>query len=297
MDSDKDMAQVPQPALAEVVAEAAGRLRKVYPEGEARMMVRIIFEQLKGYTQTDMIMKATDPVSPFIQRKVGEAVDRLLRNEPIQYIFQSARFYGLNLKVTPAVLIPRQETEELVDMIVRDADGQTDLRVLDLCTGSGCIAVALGRNLVFPSVEGVDISEEALEVARENAKNLKVNVRFEEADVLNLPPQKLPTWDVIVSNPPYVLPDEKTSMPANVLDFEPARALFVPEDNPLIFYKAIERYALTALRPGRRIYFEINPLEATALRDYMISAGWQNVELLPDDQKKLRFLRAQKPED
>ena len=148
--------------LHECVTGAECRLRSVYPDSEARWMVRIIFSQLKNYTQVDLIVKADEEVSDFIAGKVDAIVSRLLDHEPIQYIFGSATFYGITLKVTPDTLIPRPETEELVDMIVRRADGRTDLHVTDLCTGSGCIAIALARNLRFPHVTAVDISDKAL---------------------------------------------------------------------------------------------------------------------------------------
>lgn len=283
--------------LRELTDSAVRRLTAVYPDGEARMLLRIIYEELKGWSQVDRVILADQPVTQYFADKVNGIVERLLRHEPIQYIFSSARFYGLQLKVTPAVLIPRQETEELVDMIVSDYRDRTDLRIIDLCTGSGCIAVALARNLPFPEVEGVDNSAEALEVARENAKLLKVSVDFRLVNVLEMPEPTEGEYDIVVSNPPYIVPSEKKEMEQNVLDYEPSAALFVPENDPFLFYKAISRWSLKSLAAGGRIYFEINPLFAAELKRWMTAEGWADVELFADMQKKQRFLRAQKPVD
>ncbi|MEF2642674.1 MAG: HemK/PrmC family methyltransferase, partial [Paramuribaculum sp.] len=181
--------------------QAERRLSAVYPPGEARSMVCIIFEQLKGYTPVEMVIRAGDPVSDFIAGKVDEVVGRLLNHEPIQYIFGQTQFYGITLKVNPDVLIPRPETEQLVDMIVADAGRREDLDVLDICTGSGCIAIALTRTLLFPHVTAVDISPAALAVARENVAATRTGVKLLQADALTLPSPAAPEYDIIVSNP------------------------------------------------------------------------------------------------
>lgn len=281
--------------LHECADNATGRLLAVYPAGEARWMVRIIFEQLKGWSQTDMAIRADQEVSEYIAGKVDDVVARLLRHEPIQYIFGETHFYGLTLKVTPDVLIPRPETEELVDIIVADNSGRSDLAVMDMCTGSGCIAVALARNLPFSAVTAVDISEKALAVAKENAVLTKTKIDFIKADVLSLKPTGCPKFDIIVSNPPYIAESEKADMDPNVLDHEPPLALFVPDSDPLKFYRAISRYAGKALHPGGYLYFEINPLFSSELVSMLKSDGWDNIDLLPDMQKKMRFIRAIQP--
>lgn len=271
------------------------RLAEIYPRSEAEWMARIIFRQLKGYSQVDLIMKADIQVSDFIEKKIDAIVERLLRHEPIQYIFGETQFYGLNLKVSPATLIPRPETEELVEMIVCDADGRSDLRVLDLCTGSGCIAVALARNLRFPRVDAIDISQDAIEVAEENAALTKTHIGFRCADALNLSLSP-DSYDIIVSNPPYITDRERTAMDANVLHYEPALALFVPDSDPLRFYRAIARSARSALRTGGRLYFELNPLYAEQLAAEMTTDGWTDVSLHRDMQGLYRFLSATSPE-
>ena len=281
--------------LKDFVAGIKKRLSAIYPEGEADSMTRIITEELLHYTPVDVVLKSDAPVSSFMQEQAGKTVDRLLRYEPIQYIFGKTTFYGLEIKVTPAVLIPRPETEELVDIIVKEWGTRSDLRVMDFCTGSGCIAVALARNLKFPEVSAVDLSGEALEVARENASSLKVRVSFRREDVLSLAPPPSPLYNIIVSNPPYIAEHERKAMERNVLDYEPSMALFVPDDDPFRFYKAIARYAVKALLPGGRLYFEINPEYAADMMKMMKETGFSDVTLQADMYGKQRFLTAVSP--
>lgn len=268
-------------------------LRELYPDGECRWMTRIIFEQLKGYTPVEMAIRANEPVSDFIQQKIDCIVSRLLKYEPIQYVFGETRFYGLSLKVTPATLIPRPETEELVDMIVADAAGHSDLRVLDLCTGSGCIAIALARNLRFPAITAIDISKDAIAVARDNAASTHTDIHFFTADALRLNPTS-ESYDIIVSNPPYIAEHERTQMEPNVLDYEPGSALFVPDDDPLKFYRAISLFAMPSLRKDGRLYFEINPIYASELTEMLCRQGWNNILTHRDAQGKQRFISATK---
>lgn len=267
------------------------RLAPRFGDGEARWMVRLMMEEVKNYSSVDVAVRGDFDAGETAERRFDEITSRLLKGEPIQYIFGRARFYGMNLKVSPAVLIPRPETEELVDMIVKDWSNRRDLQVLDMCTGSGCIAIALARNLPFAEVDAIDISPEALAVARENASELKADVRFREEDALHMP-EADGEYDIIVSNPPYIAEHERAEMEANVLEHEPALALFVPDDDPLRFYTAIARYALKALKEGGRLYFEINPLYAPSLQKEMTAMGWNDVRILPDMQKKNRFLIA-----
>lgn len=251
--------------LREVAAAMTRRLTPIYGEREARAMTDISIEHTMGYSPVDRVLKSGEPVSEFRIGQLNTITDRLLKEEPLQYILGEATFYGMRLAVNPAVLIPRPETEELVDMIVKQ-NSRSDLRVLDIGTGSGCIAIALARNLRFAMVEGIDISEAALETATANADKLKADVKFIKADALRLSavPVK-PEWDIIVSNPPYISWKERDSMNRNVIGHEPQEALFVPDSDPLIFYTAIMGYGAEALRPGGKIYFEINPLFADNL--------------------------------
>lgn len=269
------------------------RLASVVSPEEAQAMVRTIFGAFKGWTPVDIALKRDSTVSDFMTRKAMEAVERVVAGEPLQYVLGETRFYGNTLAVTPAVLIPRPETEELVDMIVSDNTGE-DLRVLDLCTGSGCIAVSLARALRFPVVTAVDLSAAALSVARENGKRLRVKVDFRQEDVLSMRDDGS-RYDIIVSNPPYVLDSERGQMSQRVLDHEPAMALFVPDSDPLRFYRAIVAYADDALVAGGRLYLEINPMEANAIRRLLADAGLEEIDVIKDMTGRERFAKARKP--
>lgn len=229
---------------------------------EARAMERILLEDVLLMTPAQALASPEYEVPDFIQLKYARIIARLHDGEPLQYILGHARFYGMTLQVSPAVLIPRPETEQLVDLIMDRFGSRADLRVLDLGTGSGCIALALARSLRFARVTGVDVSEEALEVARANAAEQGLKVRFVKGDILDL--NAIPgEWDVIVSNPPYVLESEAAGMERHVLDHEPHGALFVPDDDPMRFYQPAIDYWQTHRAPGGMLFFEINPLCAS----------------------------------
>ncbi|MFG6426273.1 MAG: peptide chain release factor N(5)-glutamine methyltransferase [Muribaculaceae bacterium] len=265
-------------------------LRPLYGNGETEAIIRIMFHYLKGWNTVDIIMHEDASLSPFIKSEIDAILKRLVKHEPIQYITGEARFHGMEMKVTPDVLIPRPETDELVDIIVSDAGETEDLRVLDIGTGSGCIAIALARSLRFPTVTAVDISDAALAVARENASNLKANISFIKEDILTDSPEGI--FDIIVSNPPYIDESEKSGMEPNVLDYEPKIALFVPDNNPLLFYKRIAEIAVRKLFPAGKLYFEINPRHANELSRYLNDCGFDDVQVIRDSFGKLRFIRA-----
>lgn len=271
------------------------RLAPVYEPSESRWLMRISLEHLKGWSQTDIMLNADREADPSLTAAIDAIIARLLRHEPIQYILGSTYWHGLTLKVTPAVLIPREETSELVDLIEHDFDGQSDLRVLDICTGSGCIAIALARSLPFASVTATDISAPALDVARGNASTCKAKVSFITEDALR--PSSLPDgeFDIIVSNPPYIAQSEYKLMEANVLDYEPHSALFVPDNDPLRFYKSISANALNVGKPQCRLYLEINPLFCTQLLDMLTGDGWADVQSVKDIHGKDRFITARHP--
>lgn len=284
-----------EPTLKEVSESIRRRLAPHYGEGEASAMARIVVEELLHYDAVDAVLRKDTTISSFMCGKVDKVVDRLLDDEPIQYVFGKARFYGADIKVNPSVLIPRPETEELVDMIVKQWGDKTDLKVLDLCTGSGCIAVTLARVLKFAEVEGVDLSSEALEVAAENARDAHVKVAWSRMDVLKMTARDEAEYDIIVSNPPYVLESEKASMDRNVLCYEPGMALFVPDSDPLKFYKPISKFASKALKPSGQLFFEINPLCAAAVTDMLKKMGFNDIEVVPDMYGKRRFVTAFSP--
>ncbi len=269
------------------------RLRPVL-DTEAEDAARIIFEDVAGYDRKYIFMNGDREILDFVQRNISAAVDKVLAGEPVQYAVGRARFMGMDFKVSPAVLVPRPETEGLVDLIAGDWNGRTDLSLLDLCTGSGCIAVALARTLPFSDVEAVDVSADALAVARENATDLGARVRFVRADVLEIRPERAAEFDIIVSNPPYVCESEKKDMDARVLDYEPHIALFVPDNDPLEFYRPIAEYASQALKKDGMLYFEINPLFASDVAVLLKNTGFTDVQIFRDYRAKQRFARATK---
>lgn len=280
--------------IATLARDMQRRLVPVYGEGEAKAMVRLIFHSLKGWSLTDMMIHSDNPASEYLIQKTDEILNRLMKFEPIQYILGEAYFYGMTFKVTPATLIPRPETEELVDMIVKENQGEKDLSVLDIGTGSGAIAIALSRNLPFSEVSAIDISPEALEIAEENAQNLHAQIAFINADVFSFMP-KPGTLDIIVSNPPYIDESEKDDMEPNVVDYEPHQALFVPDSSPLLYYSRITDIAKTGLRGNGRLYLEINPRHADELKTNLEEAGFADVTILNDINGKRRFIKCLKP--
>lgn len=284
--------------MKESVMEMRRRLEPIYGKDESRAMIREIFRVLKGWDATEFIIRLTDdyPLSDFIRSKIEDILGRLERHEPLQYILGEAHFYGLDLHVEPGVLIPRPETEELVRVIAAD-NPSSDLRVVDLGTGSGAIAIALSRYMSFPEITAIDLSPKAIEVATDNVKALKCNgIRVVQGDMTEWNPESA-SLDVVVSNPPYVDESEKAGMEANVRDYEPAEALFVPDSDPLKFYRAIAPEALEGLKPGGRLYFEINPRHADELKALLTHDGFTNVELWRDAQGAYRYIKAQKPVD
>lgn len=271
-------------------------LRPLYPAGEVEGFIRIIFRHLLHYEPVDILLRKDTVLPGFIPDKIDKVVEELKKSRPVQYIFNEARFHGHDFYVDGSVLIPRPETEELVDIIV-DENGLSDLSVLDAGTGSGCIAISLALALKFPEVTAVDISEKALKVARRNAAALNArNIDFVCCDMLDMPVE-VGKYDIIVSNPPYIAESEKAGMDRNVLDYEPSGALFVPDDDPLRFYKALSRFGADALKPGGRLYFEINSRFPAEIKKMLDADGYVDVELLRDMQGLWRFARAHKRKD
>lgn len=264
---------------------------------EAEATARIIFEDVAGYDRNYIFADGDRELLDFTQAKIEHSVDKVTGGEPVQYAVGKARFMGMDFTVSPAVLIPRPETEGLVDLITDRWGTSRDLHVLDLCTGSGCIAIALARALPFANVEGVDISADALAVAKKNAADLHAQVSFRQADVLKMSAPEKAEYDIIVSNPPYVAESEKAQMDARVLRYEPSLALFVPDSSPLKYYDAIAGYASAALRPGGMLYFEINPLFSAGLSAMLKSKGFDDVTVLRDYRGAERYATAVRPSD
>lgn len=270
------------------------RLTASLGAGEGDAAARIIFEDVAGYDRKYLFMNGDRDITDYMQGKIDEVVAKVEKGEPVQYAVGRALFMGNSYEVSPAVLIPRPETAELVDLITKEYDGKSDLTVLDVGTGSGCIALSLARALPFSHVTGFDISEKAIEVARRNAINLKTKVDFVVCDILNA--QAISdSYDIIVSNPPYICRSEATEMDSRVLDYEPDNALFVPDDDPLLFYRNIAHYARTALRPGGMLWFEINSRFPDEMRTMLTEAGFVDIDVIRDYRGLYRFTRATLP--
>lgn len=280
--------------LLEKNREIKRRLTLVVGEREAYWMARDIIDDILGYSEVELLIKGNEVLSDFVIGKIDSVVERVERGEPLQYVLGWARFEGNRYMVTPDTLIPRPETQELVDIIISRHGDEKDLRVMDVGTGSGCIAISLARGLKFAQVSAIDISQPALEVARENAKMLKTRVNFECRDALSLTPKRGEKYDIIVSNPPYIAEYERKDMEHSVLDYEPSTALFVPNDDPLRFYRAIASFAVEALSQGGHIYYEINPLFASEMLEMMRGMGYNDIEIINDMQGRKRMLCARK---
>ena len=278
--------------LKEAIDQLNNGLAGLVEPREAQAMIRIICEDVFNYDQVDMALRQESELPEFAQDRISDIIARLRRHEPLQYIIGSALFHGHRFKVNPAVLIPRPETEQLVDLII-DENPASDLRVLDMGTGSGCIAISLARALMFPTVDAFDISRDAVAVARENAALLKVKVRLFESDMLS--PQPSATYDIIVSNPPYICWSEREAMDPNVKDYEPGQALFVPDNDPLLFYKAIAPYAARSLERGGRLYLEINRRFGNEVKRLLEDNGFNEVRIIDDAYGNPRFAAAIAP--
>ena len=283
------------------------QLQTVYEEQEASNITGLVLEQVTGLSKTETVWKREQEISEEAKQQLDLDIERLKKHEPIQYVMNKTWFYGMELYVDKNVLIPRPETEELVKWIVDDAretgknvfvrspveaDETTLLKILDVGTGSGCIALALKKAMPKAEVWGCDLSEEALNVARRNGSSLDIRVDFQGVDFLDEEQQKfLPTVDIIVSNPPYVPLKDKDQMHSNVVDHEPHTALFVTDNEPLVFYRALAEFGKRRLYEEGSIYMEIHEdLGAEVVRLFE-EAGYQEVELRKDMQGKDRMVK------
>ena len=274
------------------------RLKSQFSENEIKMIVRECVSRRLGLSVSDYLMSDTSLLSESDLLYFRSIVKRLQSNEPFQYIIGSTLFYDLELKTDHRALIPRPETEELVDWILYDHLTNNSLRILDLCTGSGCIALALKSKLIDASVLAIDVSSEALTLAKENANKLNLKIELNEMDVLN--PNSFESFnknsfDIWVSNPPYIPSIDAADMSSNVLKFEPSIALFVKDEDPLLFYAVIATQAMLYLKKEGCLYFEINEQFAERLSHLLKDLGFVNIELRKDLQGKDRMMLAQKP--
>lgn len=221
-----------------------------------------------------------------------QVLERIKKNEPIQYIFEEAFFYGYNYYVNSSVLVPRQETEQLVEVIENQYDKNSSLQILDICTGSGCIAITLSKIFANANITALDIDTKALEVAKKNNIILNANVNFQQKDILKETLNE--KYDLIVSNPPYVRYQEKNEMKPNVLDYEPHIALFVPNDDALVFYERISQLAIEHLNPNGWLFFEINQYLGKETKELIKNFGFSNVEIIQDFRGNDRIIKGQK---
>lgn len=279
------------------------RLAAVSDTGEAKAMARMLVEEKFGMSYADIVCGGVERLSADDELWLEKSIVRLERSEPIQYVLGEAWFCGRKFSVRPGVLIPRPETEWLVERVVSavrcqkccdaiPSDGP--LHILDIGTGSGCIAVSLKLSLPEAGVEAWDISPEALNVASANAGRLGAAVAFRCQDILSVNPNVERKWNIIVSNPPYVCDSERESMDRNVVDYEPPTALFVPDSDPLVFYRAITRYAAASLCDGGSLLFECNTRYAADTAAMMRAAGFVHVEVVDDCFGMPRFAVAEK---
>ena len=274
------------------------RLETLYETREAQAIVRTILEIRFEMSYTDIVCGKVNELSADKEKELEEIMRRLENGEPLQYILGEAEFAGRTFHVEPGVLIPRPETAELCRLIVDDIKAihkdTEPIVITDVGTGSGCIAITLSLELLNSKVRAYDISPKALEIAKKNAEVLRADVDFEIQDALRRKPKSVDDkfMHIIVSNPPYIAEKEKEEMCKNVLDYEPSLALFVSDEDPLIFYRSIAEYGVKNLKDGDRIYYEINPIYAQEMVELMVSLGYRDIKIANDLYGKQRMLRA-----
>jgi release factor glutamine methyltransferase len=266
-------------------------LQMFYPETEIRSFSFLIIEKITGFTRTEIIVNKNTQISVEQHKIIEFFIEKLKKYVPIQYILGETEFCGLTFQVNESVLIPRPETEELVELIRNENNQTSKLSILDIGTGSGCIAISLKHFFPNSMVDAFDISEPALEIAKSNANSNKLDVHFEKVDMLNVPDFEK-KWDIIVSNPPYVLENEKSEILPNVLENEPHLALFVPDNDPLLFYRHIAVFAQKHLNKNGKLYFEINREFGNECFNLVVEMGFKNVELRKDISENDRIIKA-----
>lgn len=276
-----------------VVNEIRDALRGYYPDSEAFSIAKMLLVEVFGFSTLELYGGKDKEISGKRRDVLNEMIARLQKNEPIQYIIGRETFGGLTFEVDGNVLIPRPETWELVQWIVADCQSNPACRILDIGTGSGCIAVSLAKHILQAEVEAWDVSEGALQVAKKNGEKNGVDVCFRQQDVLKAMPGNA-RYDVIVSNPPYIAEKEKKVMDANVLDWEPSLALFVPDEDPLLFYRKIAQLGLEMLTEDGALYFEINQTYGQETLQMLKDLGYTQVELRKDAWNNDRMIKAKR---
>lgn len=283
--------------LQEVKQRFHDEIKGLFSPEEINNFFFLIIKKEFGYSKAMTLLHMNDSVSMGESIMIHGCLNRLKRSEPIQYILRETEFYGLHFNVNRDTLIPRPETEELVDWIISDiqANPRRDIQLVDIGTGTGCIAISISASVPGIRAFGWDISEGALKVARKNAKSNKTNIYFERRDMLSLPEEEN-NFDIIVSNPPYVRESEKLEMSKNVLDYEPELALYVPDDDPLIYYRTIAQWARKVLKPKGSLYFEINEYLSKELNLLLEQLGFEEILVKKDFFGKDRMIRCSQHE-
>jgi len=272
------------------IAELLG----IYSAEEAGAMASILMQNVLGLSRADVVMKGDENIDAGKLRFLNDVLTRLKNEEPLQYILGRTEFYGLDILLNPDVLIPRSETEELIAWVLNTVNTETP-KILDFGTGSGCIPLALKKNLPKSKITGVDKSQKALKLAKKNARSLNLDVEFLAFDILRDAPSKMGTVDVVVSNPPYVRFSEREKMTSNVLKYEPHMALFVKDEDPLIFYRKIADIGKQILKESGLLFFEINEEFGNEILSLLRDKGYENTELRKDLNGKDRMVKALKP--
>lgn len=280
--------------LFDIKKSFRSRLSSIYDINETDNIFNLILQDIFNYSRIDQLNHSQDPLSEDKVLQIEAILSRLLANEPIQYILGYSTFYNLIFKVNKNVLIPRQETELLVDLIIRKLHSPEIRKIIDIGTGSGCIAISIKKFLSQPNVLALDISEEAIDVAKQNAALNNTDIEFICADILNFSMKDNETFDMVVSNPPYIRDSEQKLMHNNVLDFEPHSALFVSEENPLIFYKAIADFCKLHLNKSGILALEINEALGNETKTLLEANSFSQVEIIKDLNYKDRIITARK---
>lgn len=271
--------------MSELYSHIRKQLITQFDEHESSSMAFILLEDTSGLSRTDVLMGRDDLLDDSLRKDIEDKIHRLLNNEPIQYVTGKAEFYGMSLHVEPGVLIPRPETEELVELLCSRLKQETNPKILDIGTGSGCIALAVKTAISQAEVHACDISDKALQIASVNAEALGLDIHFHKTDILSeedCSGLEIKNVDAIISNPPYICDEEKKEMDRNVLDNEPHIALFVPDDKPLLFYKAITHKATIMLKNRGMLAFEINRRFGEATKELMEQYGFIDTEIIKD---------------
>ncbi|WP_192822404.1 peptide chain release factor N(5)-glutamine methyltransferase [Rufibacter sp. LB8] len=281
------------PTIQDVLQRLSQTLVTLYEAPEAQSMAEWVLQHLLKASRFELLQRRKEIFPESLESQLHDIQQRLLQHQPIQYVLGEASFYGRDFLVTPAVLIPRPETEELVQLVIKAFQHHPNPKLLDIGTGSGCIPITLAAELPTAELWGLDVSADALNIAKRNAETLGQKVTWLQQDILQEIPAVAPaSLDAVISNPPYVLEEEKQLMRENVLDFEPHLALFVPNHDPLLFYRRIAHLAQHLLKPGGRLFFEINERYAQETQDMLQESGYQDVQILQDLRGKERMTLA-----